>query len=158
MDADIPETMLAWRVPRFGGVESLRQESVRVPEPRQADVLIEVQAAALNPVDLKTLQGRYPLVTQGDLPYTLGRDVAGVVVSRGEGARAWPQGARATRYTARPDGTQPARIVDLVEKGAVKAEVVERFAFDDTPRGFERLVEAHPHGKLVVMRQWHDAL
>ncbi|MEM5445983.1 NADP-dependent oxidoreductase [Paraburkholderia guartelaensis] len=321
MDADIPETMLAWRVPRFGGVESLRQESLSVPEPAHGEVLIEVQAAALNPVDLKTLQGRYPLVTEGDLPYTLGRDVTGVVVSRGEGAQAWPQGARvcafvgqgsgaladyvvvdatalagapatcavdaaaaiplaaltawqglfehgklqggervliqgasggvgrfavqfarhcgarvvatasaserdallalgasevidyhaqrfeeeagevdlvfdlvggeaqqrswqvvktggamvstlgepsqaqasrhgarATRYTARADGAQLAHIVELVEKGAVKAEVVERFDFDDTPRGFERLAGGHLRGKLVVMRQWHDAL
>lgn len=38
MDADIPETMLAWRVPRFGGVEALRQESVSVPEPAQGEV------------------------------------------------------------------------------------------------------------------------
>ncbi|MEX3938434.1 hypothetical protein AB4Y44_02535 [Paraburkholderia sp. BR10937] len=91
MDADIPETMLAWRVPRFGGVESLREESLSVPEPGHGEVLIEVQAAALNPVDLKTLQGRYPLVTEGDLPYTLGRDVAGVLSLRGRAAARCPR-------------------------------------------------------------------
>ncbi len=73
-------------------------------------------------------------------------------------AQASRHGARATRYTARADGAQLAHIVDLVEKGAVKAEVVERFDFEGTPKGFERLGGGHLRGKLVVMRQWHDAL
>ncbi|SDE45017.1 hypothetical protein [Paraburkholderia lycopersici] len=40
----------------------------------------------------------------------------------------------------------------------MKVEVVQRFAFDEMPRGFEHLAHTHSHGKLVVMRQWHDAL
>lgn len=320
MEQGLPETMRAWRATRFGGVDdALSCESTPVPLLYGDEVLVEVQAAALNPVDLKTLQGRYPAVAQHDLPFTLGRDVAGVIVQGSQRAAGWEPGTRvcafvgqgpgaladyvgvsasalanapragtvdmaaaiplaaltawqglfdygklergervlihgasggvgrfavqfarhcgahavvtasasthealralgaaetidyrqedfedktgdidlvfdlvggavqarswnvlkrggmlvstldepsqteaaahgvcATRYTARPDGAQLEHIVALVDQGAVKVEVAERYDFGAIHEAFERLERGHPHGKLVAMGEWHE--
>ncbi|CAM2163160.1 NADP-dependent oxidoreductase [Paraburkholderia sacchari] len=314
----LPETMRAWRATRFGGLDALACESASVPLLYGDEVLVEVQATALNPVDLKTLHGRYPAVAQHDLPFTLGRDVAGVIaqgsrraagwepgtrvcafVGQGPGAladyvavsasalanapraavdtaaalplaaltawqglfdygklergervlihgasgavgrfavqfarhcgahviatasapthealramgaaetidyrhedfedragevdlvfdlvggvvqaRSWSvlkhggtmvsaldepsqidaaaRGACATRFTARPDGAQLEHIVALLDQGAIKVEVVSRFNFGDARDAFEQVERGHPHGKVVVMVEWHQ--
>lgn len=59
--------------------------------------------------------------------------------------------ARAMCYTAHPAGEQLAHIIRLFEEGAVAVDVVERYGFDDLSRAFGRLIEAHVHGKLVVL-------
>jgi NADPH:quinone reductase-like Zn-dependent oxidoreductase len=71
--------MQAYRIHRFGGPAALEQEWIDVPEPAPAEGLIRVEAASLNPVDFKTREGKYPLVRLDQLPYTLGRDCAGVL-------------------------------------------------------------------------------
>lgn len=71
--------MQAYRIHRFGGPEVLQEEWVDVPEPAPDEGLIRVLAASLNPVDFKTREGKYPLVRADRLPYTLGRDCAGVL-------------------------------------------------------------------------------
>lgn len=100
----LPETMRAWRVKAFGGLDALRRETVPLPSLRDDEVLVEVHGAALNPVDLKTLEGRYPTITQHDLPFTLGRDVAGVVVARPEGASGWEPGTRVCAFIGQGQG------------------------------------------------------
>jgi NADPH:quinone reductase-like Zn-dependent oxidoreductase len=59
-------------------------------------------------------------------------------------------GARAARYTARPDGQQLTQIASLIDKGAVRVVLAERFSFDATPRALERLAKGHVRGKIVV--------
>ncbi|MFX1675758.1 NADP-dependent oxidoreductase [Paraburkholderia sp. A2WS-5] len=315
----LPETMRAWRATRFGGLDALACESTSVPLLYGDEVLVEVQAAALNPVDLKTLHGRYPAVAQHDLPFTLGRDVAGVIAQGSRRAAGWEPGTRvcafvgqgpgaladyvavsasalanapcagavdtaaalplaaltawqglfdygklqrgervlihgasgavgrfavqfarhcgahvivtasapthgalralgaaetidyrhdefedragevdlvldlvggvvqarswsvlrrggtmvsaldepsqneaavrdvcATRFTARPDGAQLEHIVALFDQGIIKVEVVSRFNFGDARDAFERVERGHPHGKVVVMVEWHQ--
>lgn len=67
----------------FGGPDVLRVETVERPEPRADEILIEVHATSVNPVDFKTRSGAYPAVTEQQLPRILGRDVAGLVVRCG---------------------------------------------------------------------------
>jgi NADPH:quinone reductase-like Zn-dependent oxidoreductase len=105
LDEASPETMRAWRVSRFGGIDALRCEFAPVPLLYGDEVLVEVQAAALNPVDLKTLHGHYPAVAQNDLPFTLGRDVAGVIAKGSKRARGWEPGTRVCAFVGQGQGT-----------------------------------------------------
>jgi NADPH:quinone reductase-like Zn-dependent oxidoreductase len=73
------DMMQAFRIHHFGGPEVLQRESIEIPQPGPGEVLVRVAAASVNPVDYKTRSGRYPLVREDRLPYTLGRDFAGVV-------------------------------------------------------------------------------
>jgi NADPH:quinone reductase-like Zn-dependent oxidoreductase len=82
-------TMRAYRINRFGGPDALQRESIPLPEPGPNEVLVQVLAAGLNPVDVKTREGRYPLIRDDALPYTLGRDFAGKVVRAGRDALQW---------------------------------------------------------------------
>lgn len=77
--------MKAVRIHEFGGVDVLRLEELPRPEPRAGEVLIQVRAASLNPVDYKTREGKYPPIKAETLPVTLGRDVAGVIAEVGPG-------------------------------------------------------------------------
>ncbi len=67
----------------FGGPEELKLEEIERPQPKDGEVLIEVHAASVNPVDYKIRSGHYPPVKQDSLPKVLGRDISGVVVARG---------------------------------------------------------------------------
>jgi NADPH:quinone reductase-like Zn-dependent oxidoreductase len=67
----------------FGGSRTLRVKEIDRPQPHDGEVLIKVHAASVNPVDYKIAAGKYPAVTQDQLPIVLGRDVSGTVVSCG---------------------------------------------------------------------------
>ena len=65
-----------------GDAHVLRLEEVERPEPVEDEVLIRVQAAAVNPIDWKCRRG----LVQRELPAVLGEDVSGTVaVSRADG-------------------------------------------------------------------------
>jgi NADPH:quinone reductase-like Zn-dependent oxidoreductase len=68
--------MQAVRIHRFGGPEVMAIEEIDRPTPAADEVVIKVFAASVNPVDAKMREGKYPVVTEKDLPYVLGRDVA----------------------------------------------------------------------------------
>ena len=71
--------MKAVRIHRFGGPEVLDLEDVPTPHPGGDEVVVEVRAASVNPVDYKIRAGQYPMVKQDKLPVVMGRDIAGVV-------------------------------------------------------------------------------
>ena len=75
-----PATMHAVLIRRFGGPEVVEFADVPVPEPRDGELLLKVEAASLNPVDWKIRSGKYPVVKEDKLPYVLGRDVSATVV------------------------------------------------------------------------------
>jgi NADPH:quinone reductase-like Zn-dependent oxidoreductase len=65
-----------------GGPEVLRIEQVDVPEPKEGELLVRVQAASVNPIDWKIRRGIRPR----ELPVVLGNDISGTVErSRAEG-------------------------------------------------------------------------
>lgn len=71
------------RIHAYGPLDDIRIEDVPEPVPGLDEVLIRVEAAALNPMDNKLLAGYlkdfFPLA----FPYTLGTDLAGTVVATG---------------------------------------------------------------------------
>lgn len=75
-------TMKSIRIHRFGGPEVMRIEEVAVPKPGDDELLVQVRAASVNPVDYKTRDGDY--LPEDKLPVTLGRDIAGTIAEVGE--------------------------------------------------------------------------
>jgi len=76
--------MRAIVVPEFGGPEVLKPQEMPVPTPGEHNLLIEVHACGLNPVDFKVRRGA---LTKGrELPIILGFDVSGVVCDLGKSA------------------------------------------------------------------------
>lgn len=67
------------RIHRFGGPDVLQIDEVEASSADASQVLVEVKAASINPVDFKIRNGQYPAVKEDRLPYTLGRDVSGIV-------------------------------------------------------------------------------
>jgi NADPH:quinone reductase-like Zn-dependent oxidoreductase len=84
--------MKAVRIHEFGSADVLKVEDLPRPSPAAGEVLIEVRAASVNPVDYKIREGKYPPVKAEQLPVTLGRDAAGVVTRLGGGVTAVAEG------------------------------------------------------------------
>lgn len=71
--------MKAAYVNHLGEVDEIRYGDLPDPVPGPTDYLVEVAAASLNPVDTLVRSGRFP--TLAPLPFILGRDLVGTVVS-----------------------------------------------------------------------------
>jgi NADPH2:quinone reductase len=84
--------MKAIRVHEFGGPEVMRLEEVPDPKPGAGEVVVQIHAAGVNPVDAYIRTGTYP--RKPPLPYTPGMDAAGVVESVGEGVTRFRAGDR----------------------------------------------------------------
>lgn len=69
----------------FGPASNLNIERVPVPLPATGQLLIKVRAAGVNPVDYKTRTGKGLPAKELELPAILGWDLAGEVVSLGDG-------------------------------------------------------------------------
>jgi NADPH2:quinone reductase len=79
----------ALRVVRHGGpIDALEIQDIPRPKVGPAEVLIGVSAASLNFGDIARCRGTVASV-MGQVPFTLGMDVSGVVEAAGEGAEAW---------------------------------------------------------------------
>lgn len=79
---------------RHGGPEVLVIEHLPRPEPASTEVLVEVRAAGVNPVDAKTRGGAGVAAAVGPPPFVPGWDVAGVVVGMGYGVTRFAIGDR----------------------------------------------------------------
>src|SRR5438874_13596358 len=74
--------MRALIVPEFGSADVLKMTEVPTPVPGEHDLLIEVHACALNPIDFKVRHGA--LAKGRPMPIVLGFDVSGVVRDMGK--------------------------------------------------------------------------
>ena len=88
--------MKAIVVREFGEPEVMKVEEVELAEPTGMQVLVKIEAAGVNPVDTYLRTGIHAHAPK--LPYTPGKDAAGVVEAVGEGVTRWKAGDRV--YTA----------------------------------------------------------
>lgn len=85
-------SMTALRFDRLGPPSVLSVAEMEIPEPKQGEVLIRVHAAAINPSDVRNVEG----VFHTQVPKTPGRDYAGVVAAGDAriGCEVWGSGPR----------------------------------------------------------------
>lgn len=122
------------RLHHFGGKEVLRTEELDVSQPDAGEVLVSVRAASVNPVDFKIRSGKYPAVKDDRLPYTLGRDISGIVAKCG---------AQATRFKV---GDEVFGIVGIHGGGYAQQAVVDQDAIAAKPAGLD-----HVHATAIPL-------
>lgn len=83
--------MKAFVLERYGP-DGIRAAEMPRPQPRDTDVLVQVHATSINPVDFKIRDGKLKLVLPYRLPIVLGSDVSGVVVEVGPAVRRFKPG------------------------------------------------------------------
>src|SRR5687767_3259907 len=84
--------MKAFILDRYGKSDGVRLGEVAEPELRAADVLVQIHAAGVNPLDSKIREGEFKLFLPYRFPLILGNEVAGVVVRVGPNVRRFKVG------------------------------------------------------------------
>ena len=84
--------MKAIIVREFGAADVMKLEEVATPSPSANQILVKIKAAGINPVDTYIRSGLYP--TKPNLPYTPGKDGAGIVELVGENITKFSVGDR----------------------------------------------------------------
>lgn len=111
--------MKAVRFHNYGGIDVLQIENVPVPEPAQGEVLVQVQAAAINPGEGKIREGLMHSRFPATFPSGEGSDLAGIVSKLGP----------------RVEGINPgAEVIGFSDRRASHAEYVVVEARNLTPK------------------------
>ena len=82
--------MRAALIDRYGSNDLVRVADIAVPMMGPTDLLVQVRAASVNPLDVKTRDGKLKTLLKYRLPLVLGNDLSGVVSD---------VGAQVTRFT-----------------------------------------------------------
>ena len=99
--------MHAIRIHEYGGPEVLRYEEVPASEPGAGEARVRIEAAGLNYIDVYHRTGLYP---SSNLPFTPGREGAGVVEAIGPGVTEVNVGDRVAFATHQGSYTQVATV------------------------------------------------
>jgi NADPH:quinone reductase-like Zn-dependent oxidoreductase len=86
--------MRAYVLKHYGGPEGSVLTDVPPPAPGPRDILVEVRAAGLNPVDFKFRQGKLRVILRPKLPFVLGNELAGEVIAVGRDVKRFRVGDR----------------------------------------------------------------
>ena len=103
--------MKAFVIDRYGKKELLRAADVPEPVLRDDEVLVQVHATSVNPLDFKIRNGDFKLFMPARPPFALGHDVAGVVVCVGARVRHFKLG---DEVYASPDDFQVGTFAEYV--------------------------------------------
>jgi NADPH:quinone reductase-like Zn-dependent oxidoreductase len=103
--------MKAFVVSRYGkknGVEAVERPE---PELRDSDVLVQIHAASVNPLDLKIRNGELKRILPYKLPLVLGNDLAGVVIKVGPNVQRFKPG---DEVFAKPDKDRIGAFAEMI--------------------------------------------
>ncbi|OBZ19398.1 NADPH:quinone reductase [Bacillus sp. FJAT-27264] len=75
--------MKAMLIEKYGKDVPLLMKDRSMPEIGEDDVLVEIHAASLNPIDFKVKEGKAKFLLKYDMPLILGNDFAGVITKVG---------------------------------------------------------------------------
>jgi len=104
--------MKAVRIHNYGGSDVLEIENIPIPEYADDEVLIQIHATSVNPIDWKVREGLLQSRNLHTLPLTLGWDVSGVVARAGSNVKKFKPGDEVyTRPDVHRDGSYAEYIV-----------------------------------------------
>jgi alcohol dehydrogenase len=103
--------MKAFTIDRYGSNDNVHAVQVPDPQLRDDDVLVEIHAASINPLDAKIRDGKVKTILPYRLPLILGNDLAGVVVRVGSAVRRFQPG---DQVYARPDQHRIGTFAELI--------------------------------------------
>lgn len=84
--------MKAIRINKYGHSDQIKIENVPSPLPKDDQILVEVHAIGVNPVDWKIREGLFKEMMPAQFPFTLGQDFAGKVIATGKATHLYKQG------------------------------------------------------------------
>lgn len=84
--------MKAYAIKKYSNDQPLEPIEQPVPSPKGSQVLIKVQAAGVNVLDIKIKHGEFKQILKYDMPLVLGNDVAGVITAVGENSQKFKVG------------------------------------------------------------------
>ena len=84
--------MKAALIERYGSNDLVKVADIAVPVMGPMDLLVQVKAASVNPVDVKTRAGQLKALLKYRFPLVLGNDLSGVVADVGAQVRRFKKG------------------------------------------------------------------
>ena len=148
--------MKAAFIHKYGGPETLETGKLAAPEQGDLEVLVQVKATSVNPVDWKARNGLFRWVSRNRFPRILGSDFAGIVESSDDpeykpGAEVWgfvkPQkgGAHAEKVVidAQKLGRKPENL-DFEEASALPLVGISALL------GLQKLGEIKPEQRVLI--------
>ncbi len=84
--------MKAALIDRYGRTARIRVADISVPPIGDMDLLVQVRAASVNPLDVKIRSGKLKPLLQYRFPLVLGNDLAGIVTAVGAGVTRFKPG------------------------------------------------------------------
>jgi NADPH:quinone reductase len=165
MTADTKTKVQGIRVTEYGGPEVMKFAEYELPELKQGEARLKLEAAGLNFIDIYQRRGRYPV----ELPWTPGLEGAGIVEAVGPGVTEVKVGDRVA-YSSSPgsyaqaNNVPAAKLIPLpkelsFEQGAafplqgMTAHYL-LFEFYKIKKGDAVLVHAAAGGMGLLLVQW----
>src|SRR3954451_20330998 len=78
------EKMRAAQMQKYSKEVQVELNDVKIPEFNSREVLVNVKAAGVNPLDILILNGSIRMISDYDLPLTLGNELSGVIEAVGK--------------------------------------------------------------------------
>jgi NADPH:quinone reductase-like Zn-dependent oxidoreductase len=146
--------MQAVRIHRFGGPEVMAIDEIDQPTPAANEVVIKVFAASVNPVDAKMREGKYPVVTEKDLPYVLGRDVSGEIAAVGSGVASFLIGDKVFAFLSPEHGGYEEFVVASAEEVALQPQALDAIGSAAVPLAGSQ----HGRGCSITVAFWRASV
>jgi len=134
---------LTLRLHQFGAVDqAMRLEEIDLPPLQPHEIRLEMKAAPINPADLNTIEGKYPI--QGDPPLTIGHEGVGVIIEAGDQVNYAAVGDHAIVY-AKPGAWCTIRQVDASTVVPIPKEI---------PFGQAAMLTVNPPTAWLMLHQF----
>lgn len=142
--------MKAIVIENYGGKEELKEIQVENPKASKEQVVVEVKATSINPIDWKLREGYLQQMMDFQFPIILGWDVAGVISEIGEGVTDWKVG---DKVFARPETTRFGTYAEYtIVDQTLLAKIPENISFEEAAAvplaGLTAWQGLFNHGKL----------
>lgn len=137
---------------KFNGPKGVEVGELDVPELKEGEILVRIEAAGVNPVDAVITKGYYKDMMPHSFPIIPGWDFAGVIEERGHAARRFEVGDEVFAYARRPEvkwGTFAEYIVIPESYVAKRPENISMEAVSAIPlAGLTAYQSLYQYGKL----------